>query len=59
MDGGNSVAIKGSTFSKSTSNAGGDKKGVASGIKRTKPCSYKRDHSLGEGKFNGKLELGK
>ncbi|HBC3415525.1 DUF4150 domain-containing protein [Vibrio parahaemolyticus] len=31
MDGGNSVAIKGSTFSKSTGDAGGDKKGVASG----------------------------
>ncbi|WP_039978257.1 PAAR-like domain-containing protein [Vibrio jasicida] len=28
-------------------------------LKRTKPCSYKRDHSLGKGKFNGKLELGK
>ncbi|MDF5014575.1 DUF4150 domain-containing protein [Vibrio parahaemolyticus] len=26
MDGGNSVAIKGSTFSKSTGDAGGDKK---------------------------------
>lgn len=31
MDGGNSVAIKGSTFSKSTGDAGGNKKGVASG----------------------------
>ncbi|MGN2612946.1 PAAR-like domain-containing protein [Aliivibrio fischeri] len=31
MDGGNPVAIKGSTFSKSTGDAGGDKKGVASG----------------------------
>ncbi|MFD2017303.1 PAAR-like domain-containing protein [Vibrio olivae] len=31
MDGGNSVAIKGSKFSKSTGDAGGDKKGVASG----------------------------
>ncbi|WP_447061043.1 PAAR-like domain-containing protein, partial [Vibrio alginolyticus] len=31
MDGGNSVAIKGSTFSKSTGNAGGDRKGVSSG----------------------------
>ncbi|MHA2690719.1 DUF4150 domain-containing protein, partial [Vibrio harveyi] len=31
MDGGNSVAIKGSTFSKSTGDAGGDKKGVALG----------------------------
>lgn len=28
-------------------------------LKRTKPCSYERDHSLGKGKFNGKLELGK
>ena len=31
MDGGNSVAIKGSKFSKSTGDSGGDKKGVASG----------------------------
>ncbi|GAK16862.1 LOW QUALITY PROTEIN: hypothetical protein JCM19053_1892 [Vibrio sp. JCM 19053] len=31
MDGGNSVAIKGSTFSKSTGDAGGDRKGVSSG----------------------------
>ncbi|MFA0308798.1 PAAR-like domain-containing protein [Vibrio splendidus] len=31
MDGGNSVAIKGSKFSASTGDAGGDKKGVASG----------------------------
>ncbi|HGS5580171.1 TPA: DUF4150 domain-containing protein, partial [Vibrio parahaemolyticus] len=31
MDGGSSVAVKGSTFSKSTGDAGGDKKGVASG----------------------------
>lgn len=31
MDGGNPVGIKGSTFSKSTGDAGGDKKGVASG----------------------------
>ena len=31
MDGGNSVSIKGSTFSKSTGDAGCDKKGVASG----------------------------
>jgi hypothetical protein len=31
MDGGNSVAIKGSTFSASTGDSGGDKKGVASG----------------------------
>lgn len=31
MDGGNSIAIKGSKFSKSTGDAGGDKKGVASG----------------------------
>ncbi|MFA0486002.1 PAAR-like domain-containing protein [Vibrio sp. 10N.222.55.B11] len=31
MDGGNSIAIKGSKFSASTGDAGGDKKGVASG----------------------------
>jgi hypothetical protein len=31
MDGGNSVAIKGSTFSKSTGDDGGDKKGISSG----------------------------
>ncbi|PQJ85048.1 DUF4150 domain-containing protein [Aliivibrio sifiae] len=31
MDGGNSVALKGSIFSKSTGDEGGDKKGVASG----------------------------
>lgn len=30
-DGGNSIALKGSKFSKSTGDAGGDKKGVASG----------------------------
>lgn len=30
-DGGNSIALDGSTFSKSTGDAGGDKKGVASG----------------------------
>ncbi|MBN3573559.1 PAAR-like domain-containing protein [Vibrio neptunius] len=31
MDGGNSIAIKGSKFSASTGDAGGDKKGIASG----------------------------
>ncbi|CAV26830.1 Hypothetical protein VS_II0964 [Vibrio atlanticus] len=31
MDGGNSIAIKGSKFSASTGDAGGDKKGVSSG----------------------------
>lgn len=31
MDGGNSVALRGSTFSKSTGDEGGDKKGVSSG----------------------------
>ena len=31
MDGGNSIAVKGSKFSASTGDAGGDKKGVASG----------------------------
>jgi hypothetical protein len=31
MDGGNSIAIKGSKFSASTGDTGGDKKGVASG----------------------------
>ena len=30
-DGGNSIALKGSTFSKSTGDAGGDKKGISSG----------------------------
>lgn len=31
MDGGNSIAIKGSKFAASTGDAGGDKKGVSSG----------------------------
>ncbi|SGY92376.1 Putative uncharacterized protein [Moritella viscosa] len=31
MDGGNSIAIKGSIFAKSTGDAGGDKKGISSG----------------------------